>query len=593
MRWWPQAGFRATWASAAGRMRPSALAHLSFGTAAVLLAVLAWTVFDATRQARDAALLVDRTHDFLAALADARENFAHIEAAQRGYLLNGREQYIDEREEAVNRLHSALSHLAAMTADRPAQAQRVRILGTLARQRIEVARDNADLRDEIGFDRAWPVAATRIARQASMPFYELAEKMHAEEQAVLDRQARLELESGRYVRQVLVLSFVAGLLILLPAYGATLYQTRRRTAAEERVADLVESLPLVVWRMKTAPDGTRRFTYVSPQIARQRGLDAAAVLKGPNAVWHTILEEDRAGVLKAMRDSEANLSNFDCRYRVVGASGEQSWIHSSATLRRQADGIILWNGFWQDVTRQKLLQERLEDANKELEAFSYSVSHDLRSPLVSISGFTAHLNMRAREKLDEREQRFVDRIGAGVRQMSDLIDGMLSLATVNRTVMRREEVRLDQVALVVIHELREAEPARQVEAVVEPGLVARGDPRLLRQLLANVIGNAWKFTARQAQARIEVGRSGDAFFVRDNGVGFRMEQAAKLFGAFQRLHSADQFPGTGIGLATVRRIVVRHGGRVWAHSEPGQGTTIFFTLGSPVTGEEEADGPHD
>jgi light-regulated signal transduction histidine kinase (bacteriophytochrome) len=241
------------------------------------------------------------------------------------------------------------------------------------------------------------------------------------------------------------------------------------------------------------------------------------------------------------------------------------------------------------VTRQKLLQERLEDANKELEAFSYSVSHDLRSPLVSISGFTAHLNMRARDKLDEREQRFVDRIGAGVKQMSDLIDGMLSLATVNRTVMRREDVSLDQVALVVIHELQEAEPARQVDILVEPGLVARGDPRLLRQLLANVVGNAWKFTARQAAARIEVGRSGGAFFVRDNGVGFRMEQAAKLFGAFQRLHSADQFPGTGIGLATVRRIVVRHGGRVWAHSEPGQGTTIFFTLGSLVTGNQDAD----
>lgn len=225
----------------------------------------------------------------------------------------------------------------------------------------------------------------------------------------------------------------------------------------------------------------------------------------------------------------------------------------------------------------------LEAANRELEAFSYSVSHDLRSPLRAMDGFSMALLEDNAGNLDATSQDYLHRIRAGSQRMAGLIDDLLSLAHLSREPLRHERVDLSALAREIGAELEQQNPGRSVELVVAPALVAMADERMLRVVLTNLLGNAWKFTGHQPRARIEVGtreQSGEqVFFVSDNGAGFDPAYAGKLFGAFQRLHSTQEFKGNGIGLALVQRIVRRHGGRVWAEGAVGQGATFHFTLG--------------
>jgi len=225
---------------------------------------------------------------------------------------------------------------------------------------------------------------------------------------------------------------------------------------------------------------------------------------------------------------------------------------------------------------------QLEAANKELESFSYSVSHDLRAPLRGIDGFSQALLEDYGDHLDAQGKSYLQRVRAASQRMAELIDDMLSLSRVSRGEMKSQAVDLGALAQSIAAELQSADRRRQVEFTIAAGLLAKGDARLLRVVLENLLRNAWKFTGKNSTAKIEVGvdrQNGQpVYFVRDDGAGFDMAYAEKLFGAFQRLHSSTEFQGTGIGLATVQRVIRRHGGRVWAESKVGQGATFYFTL---------------
>jgi signal transduction histidine kinase len=235
-------------------------------------------------------------------------------------------------------------------------------------------------------------------------------------------------------------------------------------------------------------------------------------------------------------------------------------------------------------TEELEVQRReLAAANKELEAFSYSVSHDLRAPLRAIDGFSQALLTDYGSKLDQDGIHFLERVRAGTQKMSRLIDDMLDLARVTRRNLVHADVDVTAIAEEIAEELQARQPDRQVQFQIAKGLRALGDSHLLNIVLQNLMGNAWKFSAQQKDARIEIGQepNGDmpAFYVRDNGAGFDMKYAHNLFGVFQRLHSESEFEGTGVGLATVQRIVHRHGGKIWAEAERGKGAKFSFTLG--------------
>jgi light-regulated signal transduction histidine kinase (bacteriophytochrome) len=234
-----------------------------------------------------------------------------------------------------------------------------------------------------------------------------------------------------------------------------------------------------------------------------------------------------------------------------------------------------------EQTNVELLQltSELQAANQELEAFSYSVSHDLRAPLQSVLGFTELLVERCDAQLDVRGKQYLQRLREGCYRMVQLIEDMLMLAHITRREMHQGAVDLSMLAKNIASTPALTQP-RRVTFVIAEGLVTIGDEGLLRVALENLLGNAWKFTGKKRRARIEFGcaENPPVYFVRDNGAGFDMADADRLFSAFQRLHAVSDFPGTGIGLATVQRIISRHGGRVWAEAAVGQGATFYFTL---------------
>jgi signal transduction histidine kinase len=236
--------------------------------------------------------------------------------------------------------------------------------------------------------------------------------------------------------------------------------------------------------------------------------------------------------------------------------------------------------------RVRLRTEQLEATLRDLDAFSYAISHDLRAPVRRIDGFAQAIEEDAGGQLDAQSQRHLQRVREAARTMNQYIDDMLSLAKVGRDAVRRDIVDLSALARSVFADVARSHPGREVEQVIADGVQVQGDQSLLRGALENLVGNAFKFTARVPHARVEVGRADregeTAYYVRDNGAGFDMQFAPKLFAPFQRLHRAEDFPGTGIGLATVKKSIARHDGRIWAESTPGSGATFWFTIPRPV-----------
>jgi light-regulated signal transduction histidine kinase (bacteriophytochrome) len=241
--------------------------------------------------------------------------------------------------------------------------------------------------------------------------------------------------------------------------------------------------------------------------------------------------------------------------------------------------ILRLNAELEQRVRERTAQ--LEAANKELEAFAYSVSHDLRAPLRSVRGFSEVLLERYSDRLDAAGKEFLNRICQSSAHMDRLIEDLLKFSRISRAELHRQPVDLSSMVQNLCDDLAKADPQRDVKFAVESGITVSGDERLLRIAMDNLVRNAWKFSGKKESARIEFGSvqaPEQAYYVRDNGAGFDMRYAGKLFRVFQRLHSTAEFPGTGIGLATVQRIIHRHGGRVWADAAVDQGATFFLSL---------------
>jgi PAS domain S-box-containing protein len=335
------------------------------------------------------------------------------------------------------------------------------------------------------------------------------------------------------------------------------------------------------------------FTRVSPSFTHTLGHAEEELLTKPFLDF--VHPDDRAATLAEMDRLRQGVPTirFENRYRCK--DGSYRWLAWKTQPDKDA-GVLYASA--RDVTHRRQAEEQitqlnadlqrqaadLAEANRELESFSYSVSHDLRAPLRSIDGFSQLLLEDCADHLSDDGKDALKRVRKAATTMGELIDALLGLSRVSRAELRVERVDLSALAATIAAELRESQPGRQVEFVIAPDLVVEADPRLFRAMLANLLDNAWKYTAQRAAARIEFGRTNNAgecaYFVRDNGVGFDMAYVGRLFGAFQRLHRQAEYAGTGIGLATVQRILHRHGGRAWAEAAPNEGATFYFTAGA-------------
>lgn len=365
-------------------------------------------------------------------------------------------------------------------------------------------------------------------------------------------------------------------------------ETQRQIRA--RYQKLINNLPVGVYR--NTPDEKGRFLEVNPAMVDI--FEAESI--------EQLLAHPFSDLYCDPVDRKAFIDKVMCQGRVTGEEvrlktlrGREFHAALTAVMKKDTTGEIYFDGILEDISVRKegehkiqqlndslhTRSKELEVINQELEAFSYSVSHDLRAPLRAIDGFSRTLLSEYTGCLDDKGKDRLRRVRAAAQRMAELIDDLLMLSRVTRTEIKWELIDLTQLADATIEALRQDEPERIVQVSVQPGMTAYGDARLLRVVMDNLLGNAWKFTGRRPEARIEVGCNLNGkvtYFVHDNGAGFDMAYADKLFGAFQRLHDAGEFPGTGIGLATVQRVIHKHGGRIWAKSAVDQGASFYFTL---------------
>jgi PAS domain S-box-containing protein len=302
--------------------------------------------------------------------------------------------------------------------------------------------------------------------------------------------------------------------------------------------------------------------------------------------WGEMVDpEDVAQMRERWKIASVTGAIFEGTRRVKARDGTWHTLSYKATPVFENGRATCWVGMDADITELMAAQAALRVANHELEAFSYSVSHDLRAPLVTVQGFSRTLTRQLGESIDPNVRHTVERISASIEYLGRLVDGLLALSHVTRLKLRQEDVDLSAMARDILDRLQRAQPEREAAVTVQPDLRARCDGRLIAALLENLLGNAWKFTSAMPRTEVSFGLADQTpqqgtFFVKDNGAGFDMAHAKHLFNAFERLHDAEQFPGMGIGLATVNRIALRHGGRAWAESEPGQGACFYFSLPS-------------
>jgi len=564
----------------------------------VLVAVLLWFDFANSRKAEG---LVEHAYQVLNGSEVLFSGIQDADSRQRGYLLTGEERLLVRYREIVSGERSAEQRLAALTSNSPAQRVRLAKLDALIDARLAQLENGISARRTAGMQAAIEVVRAGEGARIMSDIRSLLGAVEGEEHRLLMERTHAAAAEADRTRGALAVG--AALLVLLLIFAGLLVERdvgklQASARALRRQTDLLDKAPgpIVAWQLGGAIEYWNRGAEELYGFSRGQAIGRShdELLHPINPLGFSAIQT----ILERHGEWSGELAYL------IG--GREIVVESRMTLITEPDGRKTVLKMNRDITEEKRAQReirelnreleqrvkqrtaQLEASNQEFEAFAYSVSHDLRAPLRGIDGWSLALLEDYGHTLEPTAQGFLNRVRSETQRMGRLIDDLLELSRLTRVTLRYHRVNLSALARVIAGRLKEAEPGRELDISIQEGLFTGGDPRLLEIALTNLLTNAVKFTGPRAVARIEFGQGdserGPAFFVRDNGVGFDMAYADMLFGAFQRLHKPAEFPGSGVGLATVQRVVRRHAGQVWADAKPDGGATFYFTIGPPASG---------
>jgi PAS domain S-box-containing protein len=515
------------------------------------------------------------------------------ETEQRGYVLTGERSHLTSYNEGLTHLRSDLDDLRHLTADDPLQQKAAKQLEPLISRRISGLQEGLAAHGPNAAQSVPTAGHAEPQDQATQEIRSVISAMTAEEDRLLSERTDPARASSRRMKIVIILGNLLAVLFFATAALAIYQEMGKRSMTEESLRQSEERFRLMTARVKEYaifmldPDG--HVVSWNEGARRIKGYAAEDII-GQHFSRFYPPEDIAKGKPAYELVIAAAQGQFEDEGWRVRKDGSKFWANVVITaLRDERGGLRGFAKVSRDMTERRRVEEeikhqnaQLKAANKELDAFSYSVAHDLRAPLRAIDGFSQAVLEDYKDHLPEEGRLCLERVRAGAVRMARLIDDLLNLARISRVEIVRSNLDLTRLAEEVASQLRAPGDARQVHFSISPGIIATGDRNLLRIVLENLLGNAWKFTSKQPMAEIRFGMQDESgervLFVRDNGDGFDMRYADKLFGVFQRLHRDTEFPGTGVGLATVQRIIHRHGGRIWAEGTVGEGATFYFVL---------------
>jgi signal transduction histidine kinase/CheY-like chemotaxis protein/CHASE3 domain sensor protein/HPt (histidine-containing phosphotransfer) domain-containing protein len=578
-------------------------AHIAFGAAAGVILVFGWVTYSASVRMTESSRWVSHTLETIQAVNEVDEQLSRAEAAQRGYLLTDADTYLEERDQALAEENDASSAIKKLTTDNKVEQARVTQLEELIAGRISIMHESERLLQAVG---AESVQVREAGRAASKRIYELTGDMEQEELRLLGIRRSEEQQRHEKTLVVVFAAVLISLAVLIPSYLGFVVQSRARSRAERKLSDMADNLPGAAYQAQSNGEGSAgHFEFVSTSVEPLFGVKRELLLQDIDQFWACVLEEDKPAFVAAIENATRTGKPLQHDFRITHPRGETKWIRSCAAVRNEPDGSFLWNGYWSDVSGQKLLERALQEAKEAAEAgnraksvFLATMSHEIRTPMNGVLGMLELLSLTS---LDAEQRTTLEVVRESGKSLQRILDDILDFSKIEAGKLEVRPV-VTSIASTVksvsnIFSGNASSKCLDLKCSIDPqiSLAVLVDPMRLRQILNNFVSNALKFTVK---GRIEIkaeligradGEDRVRFSVMDTGVGISPEDQARLFQPFVQVagETTPRSGGTGLGLTICQRLAKMMGGSIKMVSQVGMGTTMILELSLPIADPKE------